>query len=186
MVAVIEGCLRQDRECQRVLYLRNYGWALRIVFRYIGEYEEAREVVHNSFVRLFRSFDQVWQGEGETIEARLPGWMRDGVVYAAVDWVRKRSGLEGIVSGEGGELQEIWSESPSGEDTNERVRYKALIIQLVVLPEALRLAFNLVVIDGYTPGKAAALLGISERRLARNLKKARYKLRAADKSEDSE
>jgi DNA-directed RNA polymerase specialized sigma24 family protein len=182
LIRLVEGCLHQDRESQRLLYLRYYGWALRIAFRYVGTYEASKKVVHDSFLRLFRSFEQQLPGKETGIEAMLLRGLRDSVIQTSVTLVQ--TGSRHLKPFNADEDQfGIWCGLLPAEDTTGRDRHQLLICRLVALPATLRLAFNLRAIDGYGPVEAAWLLGVSERRLGRRVSKARNMLRAATRSE---
>jgi RNA polymerase sigma factor (sigma-70 family) len=175
--SVIEGCLRRDRGSQRLLYQGYYDWALRIVYRYIGSYEHSRDVVHESFARLFHSFEQLLQKEEAGTEAMLLYWMRDRFVRSAVRWVQTHSGPNGKLEGDNKVQPGDWTDRGLTDNPVEAAFYREIMIRLVTLPGKLRLVFNLCVIDGYAPAQVAGLLGITERRLAKYLSQARSLLR---------
>jgi DNA-directed RNA polymerase specialized sigma24 family protein len=175
--SVMEGCLRKDRDSQRLLYYRYYGWALRIVYRYIGSYEHSREVAHESFVRLFHSFELLLQKKKLGTEAMLLRRMRDHFVRTAVRWVQTHSGPNGELEGENKVQPGDWTDPGLTGNPVEAAFHQELMIRLVKLPSNLRVVFNLRVIDGYAPSQVTGLLGITKRRLEKCLSQARFLLR---------
>jgi RNA polymerase sigma factor (sigma-70 family) len=171
--SVIEGCLRRDRDSQRLFYHRYYGWALRIVYRYIGSYGHSRDVVHETFAQLFHSFEQLLQKEEAGTEVMLLCWMRDRFVRSAVRWVQTHSDPNGGLEGYNRVQPADWADPGPTDNPAETAFHRELMIRLVTLPEKLRLVYNLRVIDGYASSQAAALLGIPERRLEKYLAQAR-------------
>jgi DNA-directed RNA polymerase specialized sigma24 family protein len=175
--SVIEGCLKRDRGSQRLLYYRYYGWALRIVYRYIGSYEHSRDVVHESFARLFHSFEQLLQKEETGTEVMLLCRMRDRFVRSAVRWVQTHSGPSSELEGYNTVQPDDWADPGPTDNPAETAFHRELMIRLVTLPGKLRLVFNLRVIDGYAPSQVTGLLDIPERRLEKYLSQARSLLR---------
>jgi DNA-directed RNA polymerase specialized sigma24 family protein len=175
--SVMEGCLRRDRGSQRLLYYRYYGWALRVVYRYIGSYEHSRDVVHESFARLFHSFELLLRTEEARTEAILLCRMRDRFVRSAVRWVQTHSGPNGKLEGDNWVQPGDWTDPGLTDNPVEAAFHQELMIRLVTLPWKLRLVFNLRVIDGYASSQTAGLLGIPERQLEKYLSQARSLLR---------
>jgi DNA-directed RNA polymerase specialized sigma24 family protein len=175
--SVMEGCLRRDRGSQQRLYYRYYGWALRIVYRYIGSYEHSRDVVHESFVRLFHSFELLLQKEEFGTEAMLLCRMRDRFVHSAVRWVQTHSGPNNKLEGDKWVQPGDWTDSGLTDNPVEAAFHQELMIRLVTLPSNLRMVFNLRVIDGYAPSQVTGLLGITKRQLEKCLSQARFLLR---------
>ncbi len=71
--SIMEGCLTNNQRCQKQLYERYYGYALKIVFRYIYRYEKATDVVNDGFVKIFRSFEKFECAEKEHLEKTWMG-----------------------------------------------------------------------------------------------------------------
>jgi DNA-directed RNA polymerase specialized sigma24 family protein len=176
--SVMEGCLRRDRGSQRLLYYRYYGWALRIVYRYIGNYEHSGDVVHENFARFFHSFDLQLQKKEAWTEVLLLCRMRDGFIRSAVRFVQTHPGPNGKLEGDNRLQPGDWTDPGLTDNPVEAAFHQELMIRLVTLPWKLRLVFNLRVIDGYASLQAAGLLGIPERRLEKYLSQARSLLRS--------
>ncbi|MEP6846197.1 MAG: RNA polymerase sigma factor, partial [Panacibacter sp.] len=70
---VIKGCMSKEHKCQKAIYERFRGYALKIVFRYIYRYERAVDVVNDGFVKLFNNFEKFKAGPAEDNEKILMG-----------------------------------------------------------------------------------------------------------------
>jgi RNA polymerase sigma-70 factor (ECF subfamily) len=152
-----------------MLYDGYYGFALKVVFRYIYRYDKAVDVVNDGFVKLFRSFQKFVPGEGEEMEKMLMGWMRKIMVNTAIDELRKTHLIPEI-----GELPEyVWEQAAGSEKADQAVIYKELIEQVRKLPPSYRAVFNMHVIDGYSHQEIADQLGVSVGTCKSNLSKAR-------------
>ena len=54
MQLLIDGCKRNDRESQRLLHQHYYGYAMSICVRYSRTVDEAKEIVNDGFMKVFR------------------------------------------------------------------------------------------------------------------------------------
>ena len=82
--SLIEGCKRQDRESQRLLYSLYYGFALKIVYRYAGDYSAAIRLTNEAMVEVFRSFSGFRAPEDMALEYAfgLDPWVNDKPVFS--------------------------------------------------------------------------------------------------------
>lgn len=166
MLLLIQGCKRNDRESQRLLYQHYYGYALSICVRYCQSYEEAREVVNDGFLKVFRKIDQY------KMDTSFNGWIRRIMINTSIDLYRKEKMYYTVFSRS--EPDETISVESSIYDD---LTYKELIEMVCKLSPAYRAVFNLHVIDGYTHKEIGEILRISEGTSKSNLLKARAKLR---------
>ena len=86
---ILSGCRRGDPKNQKLLYEKYYGFAMKIVFRYIYNYEEAVEVTHDGFVKFFLSIDKFILDDQGNIEKMLGGWIKRIMVNCSIDLLRK-------------------------------------------------------------------------------------------------
>jgi len=153
---IIKGCISNDHKCQKVVYNRYRGFALKIVFRYIYRYEKAVDVVNDGFVKLFQNFSKFNLGADPDNEKILMGWMKKILINTSIDTLRK-----GNMSPEiGGIPAEVWEISDYSQDADQLLLYKDLIILIKELPPEYRVVFNLYVIDGYSHSEIADIMKI--------------------------
>src|SRR5882757_9905697 len=74
--SLIEGCKRQDRESQRLLYLQYYGFALKIVYRYVADYSASVRLTNETMIKIFRSFSGFKALKHMTLESSFGRWMK--------------------------------------------------------------------------------------------------------------
>jgi len=151
---------------RKSFYLRNYEWALKMTFRYIGNYEVAAEAVHDCFLRLFRSMEQERWTKAFFIKAAVDGALQG----AAQDTIQARARKAQTY------LRELAVPNGEGADPSN---YRAVIAQVLLLPLYPRLAYNICIIEGYTGKEAAGLLGITESEVAEHIQIARTQLKNA-------
>ena len=165
---IIEDSIANNLKAQKLLYENYYGYALKIVFRYVYRYEKAVDIVNDGYVKLFRNISKFQFGQPEHTEMMLMGWIRTIMINTAIDHLRKNNFLPEI-----GAIEEnIWIEDRS-QSADQNVLYKELVSQIKRLPPSYRAVFNMYIIDGLTHQEIANQLGISVGTSKSNLSKAR-------------
>jgi RNA polymerase sigma-70 factor (ECF subfamily) len=174
--SLIQGCKRQDRESQRLLYLQYYGFALKIVYRYVADYSAAIRLTNETMLKIFRSFSGFKALKHMTLENSFGRWMKDAFIRAVVRW---------SLSPDRGEVpsvtvvhtdEDVWDPAVA-EDFPDTQQSRILISRLVSLPLSHRLIFNLCVIDRYPADEVARLSDMRVKRVERKLSEARSMLR---------
>ena len=158
-----------------MLYEQYYGLCLKIAFRYVNTYEQAVEVVHDGFLKMFRNFSRFEVRDQNKVEMMLIGWIRRVVINAAIDYMRKE-----VNNHQHYDIPDyVWEQQEDGLTADNRVLYKELITMVKDLPPAYRTVFNLHVIEGYSHPEIAKMLGITTGTSKSNLSKARAHLQKA-------
>lgn len=165
----MEGCINNDRKCQKALYKHYYGYALKIAFRYIFRYDKAVDVTNDGFIKVFKNLNRFECNRAEDIEMMLMGWMRRIIVNTAIDELRRNHMTPEI----GYTPEHVWEPANPAQQSDQNVLYKELIEQVRKLPPSYRAVFNMHVIDGYAHHEIAAHLGITVGTCKSNLSKAR-------------
>jgi len=176
LVSLIQGCRRQDRESQRLLYSQYYGFALKVVYRYLGDYSAAIRLTNETMIKVFRSFSGFKAREHMTLECSFGRWLKDAFIQAVVAWSRSRDWGEVPAAAPVLAIADIWAPA-AAEDVADARLYRILMTRLVSLPLPHRLVFNLHAIDGYPAGDVARLSGMRVKRVERYLSEARSMLR---------
>lgn len=171
--AIIKGCVGYDYKYQKMLYERFYGYALKIVFRYIYRYDKAVDVVNDGFVKLFQNIRKFQCRDELQTEKLLMGWLKKIMVNTAIDELRRQHMLPEI----GGLPEHVWEMADNGMAADQRILYKEVIEQVRRLPPSYRTVFNMYVIDGFSHQEIANKLGISVGACKSNLSKARAHLK---------
>ena len=166
---IIEACAKNNSACQKQLYERYYGYALKIVFRYIYRYDKAVDVANDGFVKMFRSIHRFILDDVEHLEQRFMGWVRKIMINVAIDELRRNSMITEI----GGIPDHVWDIADKSLSPDQALLYKELVSLVKQLPPAYRTVFNMIVIDGLNHNEVAELLGISVGTSKSNLSRAR-------------
>lgn len=156
MLVIINGCKARDEKCQKLLYESQRGFALKMVFRYIYNYEEALEVTNDGFVKFFLSIDSFRFEEEAALEKMVSGWLKRIMINTAIDLLRKKMFLPEI-----GGIAEQHMEIPQQEaSADQKMVYKEIIQLVRKLPPQYRIVFNMYVIDGYSHLEIAEAINI--------------------------
>ena len=182
LLHIITGCAQQDRQCQQMLYDQYYGLCLKIAFRYVNTYEQAVEVVHDGFLKMFRNFSRFEVRDKDKVEMLLIGWIRRVVINASIDYMRREMNNQQTYP----IPEHIWEHKDDGQSSDNSLLYKELMILVKELPPAYRMVFNLHVIEGYSHPEIAKMLGITTGTSKSNLSKARAHLQKALAAENTE
>jgi RNA polymerase sigma factor (sigma-70 family) len=179
---VIRGCQNLEHKYQKAFYEKYYGFALKIIFRYIYRYERAIDVTNDGFVKVFKNIRSFDHKKDEELQKVLMGWMRRIMVNTAIDELRKNYMMPEI----GALPDDIWEEPDLSREADQTVLYKELIMEIKKLPPSYRAVFNMYVIDGFSHQEIAQQLGISVGTSKSSLFKARMHLQKLIKGNSSQ
>ncbi len=161
---IIQGCLREDRVCQREIFNRYAGKMMTVCLRYTRHRMEAEDILQDAFIKVF---DNIHRFESK---GSFEGWIRRIVVNTALKNASRHSfqkegiGMENVIES---------SEAPSVFSKMTEDELLGLISQL---PDGYRVVFNLYVIEGYSHKEIGETLGIEESTSRSQLVKARNAL----------
>ncbi len=156
-----------------MLYQWLFDYALKISYRYIHQQEEAEEMVHEAFIKLFKNIHRFETNrEGDT-EALLKGWFKRIIVNTCIDQLRKVQ--LNIISMDQHPEQDIYADPQ--ESGLDKMAYDEIIEAIRQLTPVYRTVFNLFVIEGLSHDEIAQTLDISVGASKSNLSKAKSNLR---------
>ncbi|MBQ6747081.1 MAG: sigma-70 family RNA polymerase sigma factor [Bacteroidaceae bacterium] len=166
---LVEGCRRGDDVARRQLYERYAGKMMAICMRYMGNREEAEDLLHDGYIKLYGSFDKFdWQGEGT-----LPAWMARVMANLALQRLRKNDVMSQTVELENtAELRDDVDRPDEGPDI-ETIPKKVLMQFIEELPPGYRTVFNMHVFEGKNHIEIGKELGINNKSSASQLVRAR-------------
>ncbi len=168
-LTIITGCRENNHKYQKILYERFHTYALKVVFRYIYNYEEALEVTNDGFVKFFSRIEKFKCENENDIDKILAGWIKKIMINTSIDLLRKKMLLPEI----GGIPDSVWDIKDKSTTADQLTIYKDLIVLVKKLPPAYRIVFNMQVIDGYTHMEIAETLGIPVNTSKSNLLRAK-------------
>lgn len=164
---LIQECKKGSLKHQEMLYKSFFGYAMGVGLRYLSNRDDAMEVVNDSFIKVFKSFESFKD------EQAFKPWLRRIVVNASIDRKRK-------------DLKHLYHEDV---EAAEGIGYAAEAIQSLLAQDILKLfgclsplqrtVFNMYEIDGYSHEEIGNILGMPSSSSRVNLSRAKEKLREA-------
>jgi RNA polymerase sigma-70 factor (ECF subfamily) len=164
---LFDRCKRNESRAQRTLYDLYKARLMGLCRRYSRDKEDARDMLQESFVKIFLKLNQV-----ESVD-KFEGWMKTIAVRTAIDHYHKVKRLD---------LQAYTDKEYEVSDTDhdlilENLSDEYLVQAINALPEGCRLVFNLFEVEGYAHAEIAELLTISESTSRSQLHHAKYLLK---------
>src|ERR1700743_1713620 len=128
---LINGCVKQDRKCQKMLYKAFYGFAMGICLRYAGNRDEAAEVMNQGFFKVFTNIDRYDHSRP------FKAWLGRIMMNASID--NYRANLKMAYTDDLEKAEHI----SDGELADKKLNYEQLLALVQQLPQAYRTVFNL-------------------------------------------
>ncbi len=158
----LEGAKANDPRAQRAIYDLLSPKMYAVCLRYMGDKEQAADVLQDGFVTLFSKLGS-YLGEGS-----FEGWARKIFVNTALMALRKHDVLK-----QSEDVEAALGVSDSSAGAMEQIGYKELLKLIAQLPPGFRTVFNMYVLEGYSHKEIAQELGISEVTSRSQLQRAR-------------
>lgn len=147
--SLIDGCKKQHRESQELLYKEFYGYGMSICLRYVDNRDEAAEVLNDGYMKAFSNIEKF------DVNRPLKPWLRQIWVNTAINHYRKQQRTLKFVD----IIDSI--EEADIEYTFSNISYGEMLEILKKLPLSYRTVFNLFVIEGYKHEEIATMLNIT-------------------------
>ncbi len=161
----IQACIRKERWAQKKLYEEHYAMALPVCMRYANDENDALDIMHEGFIKVFRHISKYQPGTS------LPSWIRRIMINTAIDHYRKMARRRTE------DIETAFTVKSNDPDVISQMSAKEIMKSLQLLTPAYRSVFNLYVIEGYSHKEIAEILQITESTSRSNLVKARSKLK---------
>lgn len=159
---LVKNCQKKKKGSERALYEHFYSYGMSVSLRYSANYEEAVEILNDSFLKVFNKI------KGFKDE-HFRGWLRRIIINTATDHYRKNRKHYYME-----ECDETVSNTIYAEELiTAQLSYQDLLKLVQQLSPAYRTVFNLYAIDGYKHDEIADMLNISIGTSKSNLSRAR-------------
>lgn len=150
---LVSGCVRGDNTSRRQLYELYAPQMMALCFRYLGDRDEAEDVLHDGFIRIFESIHSFqYRGIGS-----LKAWMSRIFINIALHQLKRQALREPLYDEtEDTEGAEVYTEEV------EVVPNDVLLGFISELPAGYRTVFNQYVFEEMSHKEIAQALGINE------------------------
>jgi RNA polymerase sigma-70 factor (ECF subfamily) len=148
---IIDGCIRNDRKMQKILYEKYASKLYALCMRYAKDRAEADDILQEGFIKIYTKIDQFSQ------EHSFEGWIKRIIINTAITHYNQN--LKHYYQEDIDEINEL-------EITNDEEVYEAeysqeeLLNIIHSLADGYRMVFNLYVIEGYKHKEISEILGI--------------------------
>ncbi len=169
---IVEGCIRGDRDSQQLLYKATYGRMLGMCLRYAKDKDEAKDFLHDGFLKVFEKIKYFKQ------TGSIEGWIHRIIVNNTIDCIRKKNKMCFNNDSDASLLNLTDDSEESLEKLNTMNASAEKIIELIQeLSPAYKTVFNLYVIEDYSHKEIAEMLNVSIGTSKSNLAKAKFRLK---------
>lgn len=164
---IITGCKRREPKYQRLLVDEYSDMLYALCIRYMGDREEAKDLLQISLTKIFQNIEKYESGKGGP-----ESWMSTIAINSCLTALRSQRSFVSIDD----HVLQI-----SSQDTNaiDELSNEELLNLISELPTIYREVFNLYVIDGYTHDEIGKLLDIEASLSRTRLTRSKILLRQA-------
>ena len=169
---LIEGCINHSRKAQEEVFSKLYGRLYSICMRYSDDPDEAKDVLQNGFIKVFKGIEK-YKGDGS-----FEGWIKRIVINTAIDNYRRKKVKPVITDSDlTDKIGKTTAEEEESDSIYNQVPVSVITKSVQRLSPAYRTVFNLYVMEGHNHNEIAEMLNISVGTSKSNLSKARLNLR---------
>lgn len=161
---LVQRIRQGDQRAMETLYQSYAGMATAVVMRYIPSVDEAKDVLHDSFLKVFTRISQFqYKGEGS-----LRAWILRICANESIDYLRKEKKVSFS--------DKVPDVPEEAEPEVERVPAHVLNSMIGRLPAGYRMVLNLYVFEQLSHKQIAERLGIKEDTSASQYSRAKKQL----------
>ncbi len=164
---MIKNCQKKKNGSEKALYEHFFAYGMSISLRYTTSYEEAVEILNDSFMKVFKNIKSFKNDA-------FKGWFRRIIINTATDHYRKMKKYDFLEGYDSSNAEAIHAE----ELITAQLSYEDLLGLVQQLTPSYRAVFNLYAIDGYKHEEIAKTLGITVGASKSNLSRARQMLKS--------
>ncbi len=151
MTELIATCLKGDRVAQKRLYEHFKDKMFVLCLRYADSREDAKDILQEGFIKLFRDLHQ-FKGLGS-----FEGWARKVFLNVALQHLKKKKAV--FFEPEGGQWDRLLL--PQEEEPFDEDLVKNILHLMQRMPTGFRTVLNLYVMEEHSHQEIADILGIS-------------------------
>jgi RNA polymerase sigma-70 factor (ECF subfamily) len=163
---LVKRSIEGDRQAQNELYKLFANAMFNISRRMMGNEEDARDVLQESFIEAFTKMHTLQN------EVTFPAWLKRIVVNKCINALRKKKVMME-------ELNENYDQEIKENDDDFIIQAKAKKVMKALneISQGCRTVFNLYLFEGYDHKEIASILDISESASKAQYSKAKSKVR---------
>ena len=176
-IELTDKCKKGESSAFKQVYNQYAGSLMAVCMRYAGNRMDAEDILHNAFLKIFRSFDKfTYKGKGS-----LKAWLIRIVINESVEFLRGKKFEQDStvdVDGMNKDIEDTDVEMESDGSELFTIPKERLTAFIGELPSGYRTVFNLYVFEGKSHKEIGDMLGITERTSSSQFSRARRLLRS--------
>jgi RNA polymerase sigma-70 factor (ECF subfamily) len=168
---LVESCIKGERKSQQIFYQTFYGRMLVVCMRYSDNREEAKDILHDGFIKVFASLKDF------EFKGSLEGWVKRIVTNTAIDALRKKRNFF-VELEDNRNYDNITDDFHENEEYEQFVQIKVEVIMQLIqkLSPVYKTVFNLYVFEELSHKEIAEQLNINIGTSKSNFAKAKRNL----------
>ncbi|MDR2834826.1 MAG: sigma-70 family RNA polymerase sigma factor [Bacteroidales bacterium] len=172
VVTIIEGCKKEERQYQHILYKLTYSKMLKICMRYSKDTDEAKDLLQDGYLKIFSKLDSY------NFSGPIEGWMRKIFVNNSIDYFNEKKKLRFTNENEYALMNFKDDSDTILESLNEDIITAEKLIELLQeLTPVYRTIFNMYYIEDLSHKEISEILNISIGTSKSNVARAKVNLK---------
>lgn len=162
---IIQGCVRNDRKYQEILYKQYYSVMMHACMKYTRDEDKALQILNDGFLKVFKKIGD-FRSEGS-----FEGWIRRIIYTTMADYFKKENSYIRFIQ------FDLPEDRIQPEQISGKLEFEDIMNLLDHIPEKSADVFRLYAIDGFTHEEIGKQLNISTGTSKWHLSHAREKLK---------
>jgi RNA polymerase sigma-70 factor (ECF subfamily) len=159
---LINNCISNDSGAKKKLYNLFASKMLSICYRYANSKDDAEDIFQEGFLRVFENLHQVKNAES------LEWWMKKIFINEAMKLYNKNKRISLY-----DDLSSVRTNKANEYGVLDKLGSDEIVRIIQMLPDKMRIVFNMYVIEGFSHKEIGEMLNISEGTSKSNLHDAR-------------
>lgn len=170
-IEIIKKAQAGDESAFNTLFYRYKGFVENLLFRYLKDMEEAKDVCNIVFLKVYDKLSTF------TDYSSFGGWLRIITNHTAIDYLRAMENKCTVLGSEDERLSSEESKGSTEEDLVNHLTYNQLLTEFEKLPESTRKVFGLFYKENLNISEISKALNIPKGTIKSTLSRTRRKLK---------
>lgn len=166
---LVKACAAGDVKSQEILYKKFASKMTAICYRYLKNYSEARDIMHDGFIKVFLNIKNF------RFESSLETWVTRIMINTTITYLKKENSKQFITDSSGRDIPDEVDDMD--EEKPEPLEPEKILEIMRKLPVGYRTVLNMYAFEDFSHKEIAQKLNISESTSKSQLFKARRMLK---------
>jgi RNA polymerase sigma-70 factor (ECF subfamily) len=171
-IALIKSAKAGNESAFNALFYKYKGFVEQILFRYIKDMDEARDITNIVFLKVHDKLSTF------TDYTSFGGWLRIIANHTAVDYLREMKNKSNVLGEADGRLPSEETSSSLEDELVDHLTYEYLLAEFNKFPEATRKVFRLFYVNNMTVEQISKALSMPQGTIKSTLSRTRRKFKS--------